>query len=132
MPGGRSGGSTGSDWNRPEIDAGTLPLTATPTPLSTGFSSSVSSRSVRLRFPILETLGYQYGWAFGRSRSLDDAERRQAREVFGNSLDLDTVRIVTTGFAAAPTTLGDYIRSSGSMSTATLIHELTHVWQYQH
>jgi hypothetical protein len=87
---------------------------------------------VRLRFPVLETLAYQYGWAFGHSRSLDDAERREAREVFGNSLDLDTVRIVATTFAAAPTTLGEYIRSSCSMSTATLIHELTHVWQYQH
>jgi hypothetical protein len=87
---------------------------------------------VRLRFPVLETLAYQYGWAFGHSRSLNDGERREASEVFGNSLDLDAVRIVTTTFAAAPTTLGDYIRSIGSMSTATLIHELTHVWQYQH
>jgi len=77
-------------------------------------------------------LAYQYGWAFGRGRSLNDAERREAREIFGNSLDLDPVRIVTTRLAAAPTTLGDYIRASGSMSTATLIHELTHVWQYQH
>src|SRR5712692_5330075 len=132
MPGSRNGGSTGSDSNRADIDAGTLMLTATPTPLSTGLSGSVSSRSVRLRFPIVETLAYQYGWAFGRGRSLNDAERRQAREVFGNSLDLDTVRIVTTGLAAAPTTLGDYIRSNSSMTTATLIHELTHLWQYQH
>lgn len=107
-------------------------LIATPTPLTTGLNSSVSSRSVRLRFPVLETLAYQYGWAFGRGRSLNDAERRHAREVFGTSLDLDTVRIVTTPLAAAPTTLGDYIRTSSSMSTATLIHELTHVWQYQH
>ncbi len=93
MPGNSQGGSTGSDPNGAEIDAGTLTLTGTPTPISTGLSSSVSSRSVRLRFPVLET---------------------------------------TTRLAAAPTTLGDYIRASGSMSTATLIHELTHVWQYQH
>lgn len=132
MPGSSLVGSTGSNSNRPHIDAGTLMLTATPPPLATGLSSSVSSRSVRLRFPVLETFAYQYGWAFGRSRSLDDAERRHASEIFGNSLDLDAVRIVTTSLAAAPTTLGDYIRASGSMSTATLIHELTHVWQYQH
>jgi hypothetical protein len=132
MPGSSNGGSTGSDSNRPHIDAGTLMLSGTPTPLTTGLSSGVSRRSVRLRFPVLETLAYQYGWAFGRRRSLDDAERRQAREIFGDSLDLDAVRIVTTPLAAAPTTLGDYIRSSSSMSTATLIHELTHVWQYQH
>ena len=132
MPGSSDVGSTGLNANRPRIDAGTLMLTATPTPLTTGLTSSVSSRSVRLRFPVLETLGYQFGWVLGRSRGLDDAERTQAREVFGDSLDLDAVRIVTTPVAAAPTTLGDYVRTSGSMSTATLIHELTHVWQYQH
>jgi hypothetical protein len=81
---------------------------------------------------VLETFAYQYGWAFGSGRSLYDDERHVAREVFRNSLDLDVVRVVTTSLAAAPTTLGDYIRTSGSMSNATLIHELTHVWQYQH
>jgi hypothetical protein len=101
-------------------------------PVATGLTSGVSSSSVRLRFPVLETLAYQYGWAFGRGRSLDDAERQQARDMFGNSLDLDAVRIVNTTLAAAPTTLGDYIRTNGPMSNATLIHELTHVWQYQH
>ena len=132
MPGSNHVGSTGLSVNRPRLDPGTLMLTATPTPLTTGLSSSVSSRRVRLRFPVLETLGYQFGWVFGRSRSLDHAERGHARDVFGDSLDLDAVRIVTTPIAAAPTTLGDYIRTSGSMPTATLIHELTHVWQYQH
>jgi hypothetical protein len=107
-------------------------LTGTPAPLTTGLTSGVSSRRVRLRFPVLETLAYQYGWAFGSGRNLNDGERRQAREIFGDSLDLDAVRIVTTRLAAAPTTLGDYIRASGSMSTATLIHELAHVWQFQH
>jgi len=107
-------------------------LTGAPNPVTTGLSSSISRGSVRLRFPVLETLGYQYGWAFGRGRRLNDGERTHARGVFGESLDLDSVRIVTTPVAAAPTTLGDYIRTSGSMSDATLIHELTHVWQYQH
>jgi hypothetical protein len=103
-----------------------------PSPRATGLTSGVSSGRVRLRFPVLETFAYQYGWAFGRGRSLDDAERRLAREVFASSLDLDAVRIVSTTLAAAPTTLGDYIRTAGPMSNATLIHELTHVWQFQH
>jgi hypothetical protein len=125
-------GSTGSDSNQPGIDVGTNSLTRMPSPLTTGLTSGVSSGRVRLRFPVLETFAYQYGWAFGRGRSLDDAERRLAREVFANSLDLDAVRIVSTTLAAAPTTLGDYIRTAGPMSNATLIHELTHVWQFQH
>lgn len=125
-------GSTGSDSNQPGIDLGTNSLARMPSPLATGLTSGVSSGSVRLRFPVLETFAYQYGWAFGRGRSLDDAERRLAREVFANSLDLEAVRIVSTTLAAAPTTLGDYIRTAGPMSNATLIHELTHVWQFQH
>jgi len=125
-------GSTGSDSNQPGIDLGTNSLTRMPSPLATGLTSGVSTGRVRLRFPVLETFAYQYGWAFGRGRSLDDAERRLAREVFANSLDLDAVRIVSTTLAAAPTTLGDYIRTAGPMSNATLIHELTHVWQFQH
>jgi hypothetical protein len=125
-------GSTGADSNRPHLDAGTSPLTRMRAPAATGLTSGVSSSSVRLRFPVLETLAYQYGWALGRGRGMDDAERQHAREIFGNSLDLDAVRIVNTTLAAAPTTLGDYIRTNGPMSTATLIHELTHVWQYQH
>ena len=125
-------GSTGSDSNQPGMDFGTSSLTRMPSPRATGLTSGVSSGRVRLRFPVLETFAYQYGWAFGRGRSLDDAERRVAGEVFGQSLDLDPVRIVTTALAAAPTTLGDYIRTTGPMSNATLIHELTHVWQYQH
>ena len=132
MGGSSRTGPTGTDSNRPDIDAGTLALTRTPIPRPTGLGSSVSRGSVRLRFPVLETFAYQFGWAFGRSRPLNEGERRDAREIFLDSIDLDAVRIVTTTVAAAPTTLGDYIRASGPMSTATLIHELTHVWQYQH
>ena len=132
MGGDSRGGPLGSDANRRAIDIGTGSLTGMPTPGTTGMTSGVSSGSVRLRFPVLETFAYQYGWAFGSGRSLRDGERRQAREIFEDSLDLDPIRIVTTSLAAAPTTLGDYIRTAGPMTTATLIHELTHVWQYQH
>src|SRR6185503_8476589 len=132
MGGNSRAGSTGSDSNQPPVDPGTNSLTRMPSPIAAGLTSGVSRGRVRLRFPVLETFAYQYGWAFGSGRSLDDAERRVARDVFGQSLDLDAVRIVTTALAAAPTTLGDYIRTTGPMSNATMIHELTHVWQYQH
>lgn len=132
MGGSSRTGPTGTDSNLPDLDAGTSALTRTPTTRTTGLSSSVSRGTVRLRFPVLETFAHQFGWAFGPNRPLNEAERREARDVFQVSLDLDAVRIVTTPVAAAPTTLGDYIRASGPMSTATLIHELTHVWQYQH
>jgi hypothetical protein len=130
--GGNNRGPLGSESNRPSIDTGTGSLTGMPAPGATGLSSGVSSGRVRLRFPVLETFAYQYGWAFGSGRTLRDDERREARAIFADSLDLDTIRIVTTSLAAAPTTLGEYIRTTGPMSTATLIHELTHVWQYQH
>src|SRR4026209_2105047 len=118
-------GSMGSDSNQPGIDFGTSSLTRMPSPRATGLTSGVSSGRVRLRFPVLEPFAYQFGWAFGSGRSLDDAERRLARQIFANSLDLDVVRIVNTTLASAPTTLGDYIRTNGSMSKGTLIHGLS-------
>src|ERR671914_2581369 len=105
MGGSNRPGSTGSDVNRPPIDPGTSALTRTPTTRTSGLSSSVSRTSVRLRFPVLETFAHQFGWMFGPNRPLRDGERREAREIFRDSLDLDTIRIVTTPIAAAPTTL---------------------------
>ena len=48
-------------------------------------------------------------------------------------IDQDKVRIVHAIVANAPTTLGNYIRipMNGAISRQTLIHELTHIWQYQ-
>ena len=132
MGGSSRPGSTGTDVNRPPLDAGTSALIRTPSTRPSGLTSTVSRGTVRLRFPVLETFAYQFGWAFGPNRPLSEAERRHAKDMFQDSLDLEPIRIVTTALAAAPTTLGDYIRTSGPMSTATLIHELTHVWQYQH
>jgi len=65
-------------------------------------------------------------------RRLTDPERDVARTVFGSSLDLDRVRVAVTSVLAAPTTLGNTIRSkTREVETGVLIHELTHVWQYQ-
>lgn len=62
---------------------------------------------------------------------LTDPEKALARSVFQDSVDLDRVRIGVTSVLAAPTTLGNVIRVKGPISDDTLIHELTHVWQYQ-
>jgi hypothetical protein len=69
------------------------------------------------------------------SRSLDDREKSLARSVFGNSIDLDLVRIDQYSFGnlfngKRPFTTFNTINTWGSLDDATLIHELTHVWQY--
>lgn len=89
---------------------------------------------VRLRFPTLETFSALHGNAlsFG-GRPLYREERRDADFIFGSSVDLDKVRVVHAVVANAPTTLGNYIRipMNGTIDRRTLIHELTHIWQYQ-
>jgi hypothetical protein len=91
-----------------------------------------SSQHLRLRLPTLEIFAVQSGAAFSvAGRGLTDRERKIAKDVFQDSIDLSTVRIVISSVAAAPTTLGNNIRTNGPMSDAVLVHELTHVWQYQ-
>lgn len=99
---------------------------------SIGLGTSVSRGHVRLRFPVVETLAYQFGWIPGSSRRLSGPQQALARTIFEESLDLDAVRIVLTAFTPdRQVTLGNYIRTRGSIPDATLIHELTHVWQFQ-
>lgn len=91
----------------------------------------------RSRFPRLaplEALATQFAGALSSdTRALTTDERADATEVFGGSLDLDSVRIVRASVANAPTTLGNTIRipRAGGLDRAVLIHELAHVWQYQ-
>ncbi|MEZ6063434.1 MAG: hypothetical protein R3C19_24060 [Planctomycetaceae bacterium] len=88
--------------------------------------------NLRLRLPTLEVWAHESGAAFSHSgRSLTVAETRIARFVFQQSIDLEPVRIVRAAIAAAPTTLGNNIRIQDDMSNRVLVHELTHVWQYQ-
>jgi hypothetical protein len=82
--------------------------------------------------PTVDIAALRMNQAFvSSSRSLTDRERGVARPVFGDSVDLDRVRIGLTNVLAAPTTLGNLIRVKGTISDDTLVHELTHVWQYQ-
>jgi hypothetical protein len=68
----------------------------------------------------------------GEVRRLTQAEKDVGRTVFQDSLDLERVRVAVTSVLSAPTTLGNTIRSATrEVETGVLIHELTHVWQYQ-
>lgn len=87
----------------------------------------------RLRIPSLEILSDQLGGSFGRAgQPLTTQEIGLARPVFGDSISYADVRVVVTTVVAAPTTLGNNIRTpQRDMEQWVLIHELTHVWQYQ-
>jgi Ca2+-binding RTX toxin-like protein len=69
------------------------------------------------------------------TRALTDREKDIARSVFGNSINLDLVRIDEYSLGnlvngKRPFTTFNTINTWGSLDDATLIHELTHVWQY--
>lgn len=71
------------------------------------------------------------------TRALSGAERALASSVFGASLNLDLVRIdegaiIGPAFSGRAYTSFHTINNWGKLDNQTLIHELTHVWQYQH
>ncbi len=87
-----------------------------------------------------------WAWSGRRWRTLTPGELEAARAVFGDAIDWDRVRVYPRGFTpfqprnVAVSPLGavhfrranflpDYSSSWSDM--AWLIHELTHVWQYQ-
>ena len=79
-----------------------------------------------------------------RQRRLTAAERALGREMFGDGLDLDRVRILAIpvwkrAFVAGPglivwpqAWLPEDFGAAPLWLQATLVHELTHVWQAQH
>lgn len=95
----------------------------------------MGDRPVTVRIPVLENIATQFGGAFaqGESRYLNTQEKGIATAIFQQSINLDPVRLVVTTVVSAPTTLGNNIRipPGWDMPNHTLIHELTHVWQYQ-
>lgn len=73
-------------------------------------------------------------------RSMTEWEIRQAKRVFGNAIDYSKVTIAEGSISAKigsafgyARTVGNtiYFPPGGSRNMAFLIHELTHVWQYQ-
>jgi len=95
--------------------------------------------AVGIRSPFAETLFNQASivQAAIAGRELTGDERALARPTFGTSLDLSRVRIIESDVLAG-TTVGNNIRLhegfdiSNAADAQLLIHELTHVWQYQH
>jgi len=71
------------------------------------------------------------------TRPLKSWETKVAKEVFGNAINFKRVRVDEWAFVGPPQMKVCYvscyiINSWGKMNNATLIHELVHVWQYQH
>lgn len=68
---------------------------------------------------------------------LTPPETETIEKLFGTSVDSSRIRLARTGIANAPTTLGNQIRIAPDQKTntpdwlSTLVHETTHVWQYQ-
>ena len=92
--------------------------------------------SARVRIPLLEALAIQAQGAFSDSgRSLNSQERKLLLTIFEDSVNLDPVNIVLTdlGTKGRPYTLGNTIRvpRGTTFDAETLVHEMTHVWQYQ-
>jgi hypothetical protein len=90
-----------------------------------------------VRLPTLEIFAALHGDLFAEAgRSLTRRERDLASPIFGRALAYDAVRVAVASFANAPTTLGNFIRISPEIARRgipdeTLIHELTHIWQFQ-
>jgi hypothetical protein len=92
--------------------------------------------STRVRFPSLEAFLIQNQGALATAgRPLTTTERRILEEVFGMSINLDRIRLTETNVAVngRAYTLGNTIRfpTRATVDLRTLVHEATHVWQYQ-
>jgi hypothetical protein len=70
------------------------------------------------------------------SRKLDGAEQSAAKLIFGSSIDLELVRVderavLGPAFSHREYTSFHTINGWGPIAASTMIHELTHVWQYE-
>lgn len=108
-------------------------------PAGNGVQRDPIDPEVDIRSPFAESLFNQASIVHAAlaGRHLSSAERALARPTFGASLDFSRVRIIE-GDVLAGTTVGNNIRLPEGFDIGTpadaqlLIHELTHVWQYQH
>lgn len=91
---------------------------------------------VAVRSPVFEEAAMQLT-EFQPGRALTRDERSLAQSVFGKSIDYDRVRLLPTQLLKYRT-VGNAIRIpvdftiGDELAAETFIHELTHVWQYQH
>jgi hypothetical protein len=88
----------------------------------------------QVRSPSLEVAALRGQGAFATGGSpLTSAEASDGRSIFGSSINFSQVRITYSPVISAPTTLGNTIRvpPTYTMPRRVLIHELTHIWQFQ-
>jgi hypothetical protein len=90
----------------------------------------------RVRSPLVEGLAVLGQRAFtGSLRNLTTIEELLLRSIFKDSVDYEEIQIGTTniGVGGRPYTLANTIRipPGADFNTRTLVHETTHVWQYQ-
>ena len=90
----------------------------------------------RVRFPTLESFLIQSQGALATpGRRLTRTETQILSGVFGMSVNLDAIRLVMTNVAVngRAYTLANTIRfpTNSTVDLRTLVHETTHVWQYQ-
>lgn len=94
---------------------------------------------VDVRLPSLEVFALRHGdFLASQGRPLSERELKLAQPIFGKSLRYADVRVVVSSIANSPVTLGNYVRvakqkapGAQQIKDSTLIHELTHVWQFQ-
>jgi hypothetical protein len=94
---------------------------------------------VSVRSPVLEEFVTQASTVQAAlvGRPLNAAELRLARGVFAGSIDYSRVRLIPTGVLEYRTVantirIPEKFTLTNDYMAQTLIHELTHVWQYQH
>lgn len=93
-------------------------------------------RPLRRTFPRLERLLVRLSdWWNPGGRPLHGWERQLVREFFGDSVEIEPIRVVETVVLNAPTVLGNRIRVprrySFEQHPTVLVHEIVHIWQYQ-
>jgi len=92
--------------------------------------------SVTVRSPVAEEAVTQFT-ELETKRPLRRDERELARSVFGDSIDYDRVRLIPTSileFVTQPNAIRipENFTLASEYHAQTFIHEMTHVWQYQH
>ncbi|MGH9405565.1 MAG: hypothetical protein ACRD3D_06985 [Terriglobia bacterium] len=99
---------------------------------------STRYQPVAVTSPLLEGLLVMAGQIDGLDGvPLTPPELEVIKKIFATSVDASRIRLLRTGIANAPTTLGNQIRIAPNQRTdtpdwlSTLVHETTHVWQYQ-
>lgn len=98
----------------------------------------VQRQGVTVRSPVVEETLIQYS-QFRKSRYLSPDEIKLAKTVFGKSIDYSRVRFIASeGKGVDWRVVGNTIREPKGFTikskkmAQTFIHEMTHIWQYQH